>query len=183
MKILAESLDYLDMENKVWPILSIDEYAAKMGQDKDIITLTFIVKSKLVGEDLVTWFERGYDFVLDASVSEGELETNKYLVFVEMDRRSWAPKNICKLVKDLQTLTGLDPKDWTIDIDADDYPCEEEILKQKLILNPIKYKMEKEIDTEKELNEFREKAGLETKPIYTEEKDPLIKQLQHQAGL
>jgi len=88
MTILNESLDYLDMENKVYPILSIDEYAAKMGEDKDIITLTFIVKSKLVGEDLVTWFERGYDFVLDASVSEGELEPNKYLVFVEMDRRS-----------------------------------------------------------------------------------------------
>ena len=169
MKILAESLDYLDMENKVWPILSIDEYAAKMGEDRDIITVTFIVKSRLVGEDLVTWFERGYDFVLDASVSEGELEPNKYLVFVEMDRRSWAPKNICRLISDLKTLTGLDPKEWTINIDTDEYPCEEEILKQKLILNPIKYKMEKEIDTEKELNEFREKAGLETKPIYTEE--------------
>jgi hypothetical protein len=184
MKILAESLDYLDMENKIWPILSIDEYAAKMGEDKDIITLTFIVKSKLVGEDLVTWFERGYDFVLDASVSDGELEPNKYLVFVEMDRRSWAPKNICRLVSDLKTLTGLDPKEWTINIDTDEYPCEEEILKQKLVLNPAKYKMEKEIDTDVELNEFRTKAGLETKPVFTEEeKDPLIKQLQHQAGI
>lgn len=184
MKILAESLDHLDMEGQVWPILSIDEYAAKMGEDKDIITVTFIVKSKLVGEDLVTWFERGYDFVLDASVSDGELEPNKYLVFVEMDRRSWAPKNICRLVSDLKTLTGIDPKEWTINIDTDEYPCDEEILKQKLVLNPTKYKMEKEIDTEVELNEFRTKAGLETKPVYTEEeKDPLIKQLQHQAGL
>lgn len=182
-KILAESLDYLDMEHQVWPILSIDEYAAKMGEDRDIITLTFIVKSKLVGEDLVTWFERGYDFVLDASVSEGELEPHKYLVFVEMDRRSWAPKNICRLIKDLHTLTGMDPKEWTINIDTDEYPCEEEILKQKLILNPVKYKMEKETEVDKELNEFREKAGLETKPVYSEEKDHIIKQLQRQAGL
>lgn len=184
MKILAESLDHLDMEGQVWPILSIDEYAAKMGEDKDIITLTFIVKSKVVGEDLVTWFERGYNFVLDASISDGELETNKYLVFVEMDRRSWAPKNICRLVSDLKTLTGLDPKEWTINIDTDEYPCEEEILKQKLILNPVKYKMEKETDIDVELNEFRERAGLETKPVFNEEeKDPLIKQLQHQAGI
>jgi hypothetical protein len=44
--------------------------------------------------------------------------------------------------------------------------------------------MEKEIDTDVELNEFRTKAGLETKPVFTEEeKDPLIKQLQHQAGI
>jgi hypothetical protein len=184
MKILAESLDYLDMENKIWPRLSIDEYAAKMGEDRDIITLTFVVKSKLLGEDLVTWFERGYDFVLDASTSDGELEPNKYLVFVEMDRRSWAPKNICRLISDLKTLTGIDPKEWTVNIDTDEYPCDEEILKQQLILSPIKYKTEKETETDIELNEFRTKAGLETKPIFSEgEKDSFIKQLQHQAGI
>jgi hypothetical protein len=181
MTILNESLDYLDMENKVYPILSIDEYAAKMGEDKDIITLTFIVKSKLVGEDLVTWFERGYDFVLDASVSEGELEPNKYLVFVEMDRRSWAPKNICQLIKDLKTLTGMDPKEWTVNIDTDDYPCEEEILKQKIVLNPTKYTIEK--DVEDELNEMRTSAGLDVKHSIEPTKDRELKDFLASAGL
>ena len=98
MSILTEGLNYLDMENQMFPTLYIDEYAAKMGEDKDIITLSFMVKSYAVGEDLVSWFERGYNFVLDASVSEGELEPGKFLVFVEMDRRSWVPKKIYELI-------------------------------------------------------------------------------------
>ena len=70
MSIINESLDYLDMEDQVGDVLSIDEYASKMGRDEDIVTLTFIVHSKLAANDLVTWFERGYDWVLDASVSK-----------------------------------------------------------------------------------------------------------------
>ena len=58
MTILNESLNYLDMENQVYPTVSVDEYAAKMGTDSDIVTITFTVKSKLVAEDLITWFER-----------------------------------------------------------------------------------------------------------------------------
>ena len=73
MSILTEGLNYLDMENQMFPTLYIDEYAAKMGEDKDIITLSFMVKSYAVGEDLVSWFERGYNFVLDASVSSAVL--------------------------------------------------------------------------------------------------------------
>ena len=89
------ALDYMDLEEQLSNIVTIDEYAAKMGKDSDIITLTFTVYSKLAAEDLVTWFERGYDFVLDASVSEGEIEPGKWLVFVEMERRSKAPQRIC----------------------------------------------------------------------------------------
>ena len=79
MTILTESLNYLDMEGQVFPIVSVDEYAAKMGSDKDIVTVSFMTRSKLVAEDLVTWFERGYEYILDASISEGELEPNKWL--------------------------------------------------------------------------------------------------------
>ena len=50
MTIITESLNYLDMENQVFPIVSVDEYAAKMGSDEDIVTVTFMVKSKLVAE-------------------------------------------------------------------------------------------------------------------------------------
>ena len=77
------SLDYMDLEGQLNDKVTVDEYAAKMGPDNDIVTLTFISNSKLAAEDLVTWFERGYDWVLDASVSEGEIEPGKWLVFVE----------------------------------------------------------------------------------------------------
>ena len=114
------ALDYLDLEDQVKDVITVDEYAAKMGKDSDIVTITFTVNSRLAAKDLVTWFERGYDFVLDASVSDGEIEPGKWLVFVEMDRRSKVPERIIKLLNDLETLTGLKLKDWTVEIEGDE---------------------------------------------------------------
>lgn len=161
---LLEGLDYHDMKNVVLPNLSIDEYAAKMGDDSDIVTLAFTVKSNLAGKDLVSWLEIGYDYVLDASVSEGELEPGKWLVFVEMKRRSNVPKKIIDILKDLKTLTDLDLKDWTITVNDEDYDADEDVLKQVIILSPNEYKKEKESS---ELNEMRQIAGLPNKNIYT----------------
>ena len=59
MTIIKESLDYMDMIGQLDPTVSIDEYAAKMGPDHEVVTLSFIVKSKLAGDDLVSWFEKG----------------------------------------------------------------------------------------------------------------------------
>jgi len=182
MTILSEGLNYLDMENQVIPVVSVDEYAAKMGTDKDIVTVTFMVKSKLVADDLVTWFERGYDYILDASVSDGELGPNKWLVFVEMERRSWVARRLLGLLKDLQTLTGMAPEEYTLNIDTEEYPMELEIMKQKIILNPAKYEIEKENTVDEELNEMRLKAGLDHKESDTP-KDEYIKSLQASAGI
>jgi hypothetical protein len=181
MSILNESLDYLDMEDQIGDIVSVDEYAAKMGKDEDIVTLTFVVHSKLAAEDLVTWFERGYDWVLDASVSDGEIEPGQWLVFVEMDRRTKVPKRIIGLLTDLETLTGMKLKDWSVEIDGDEYDADEEIIRQKMILNPNKYE-EKRQDSEVEINEMRIRAGLETKLRY-DPNDDYIRNLQAMAGL
>ena len=137
-RILLEGLDYEDMQGQLEPKVTVDEYAAKMGKDKDVVTLTFIVNSKMAGEDLVTWFERGYDFVLDASVSDGEIEPGKYLVFVEMNRRSTAVGRIIELLEDLKTLTTFKLKDWTVEIDNEKYDADKEVLSQKNILKQRK---------------------------------------------
>jgi len=183
MSTITESLNYLDMEGQMTSYLSIDEYAAKMGEDKDIITLTFTVKSESVGEDLVSWFERGYSFVLDASVSDGELEPGKYLVFVEMERRSWSAGNIIRLIEELQTLTGYALKDWTVNINGEDYPLELPLLKDLVILNPGEYKETVTDEVEDDLNEMRLAAGLDHKSSALVNKDTYIKDLQAAAGI
>ena len=81
-KIINEGLDYHDLEGQMIPTVSVDEYSAKMGKDSEIVTLAFTIKNKQAGKDLSDWFERGYDFVLDAQVSDGEVSYGKYLVFV-----------------------------------------------------------------------------------------------------
>jgi hypothetical protein len=162
---LTEGLDYHDMKGQVDPIISVDEYAAKMGEDSDIVTLTFKTNSKLAAEDLVAWLEIGYDFVLDASVSDGELQPGKWLVFVEMKRRSNVPQKIIQILSDLDTLTDQKPKDYTVKVNEEDYDADEEILKQVIILSPNQYKSQ--VEKEEELNEMRHRAGLDTKKLYT----------------
>lgn len=174
------ALDYMDLKGQLRDEITVDEYAAKMGMDSDIVTVTFTTHSNLAAKDLVTWFERGYDFVLDASVSEGEIEPGVWLVFVEMDRRSKVPSRICTLLSDLETLTDIKLKDWTVDIEGDKIAADEERIREKMILNPNEYKAEKEAD--EKLNEFRNLAGLDIKsPVY--EEDEYIKNLKAIAGM
>jgi hypothetical protein len=150
-----------------------------MGKDKDIVTITFKVNSELAANDLVTWFERGYDFVLDASVSDGEIEPGTYLVFVEVERRSRVPERIIRLLSDLETLTGFKLKDWIVEIENETYDADESVIRQAMILNPNEYKMEKEKD--EKLNEYRQIAGLATKPLYKE--DAYIRKIKTMAGM
>lgn len=171
--ILNEGLDYHDMKGQLEPELSVDEYTAKMGKDSDIVTLAFTANSKLAAQDLVSWLEKGYDYVLDASVSDGEIEPGKYLVFVEMNRRTNAPERICEMLKDLQTLTDLDLKDWTVKVDEEDYDADTDILKQVMVLSPHDYREQKE--NEKDLNEYRNLAGLSYKKVYENIDDEIKK--------
>jgi len=180
--ILNEGLDYHDLEGQMLPIVSVDEYAAHMGEDSEIVTLAFTVKSEAAGNDLVDWFERGYDWVLDAQVSEGEVKPGQYLVFVEMNRRSTVPKRIIELLDDLETLTALPVKDWTIVVKEEEYQPEEDILKQVITISPHEYRETEEVE-EEEINEMRERAGLDVKPIHADKQDADIKAFKSMAGL
>ena len=182
-QVLNEGLDHMDLENQLEPKISIDEYQAKMGKDKDIVTVAFTVKGEAVGNDLVDWLERGYDYVLDAAVSDGEISNGKFLVFVEMNRRTRVPERIITLLNDLETLTDIPVKDWTVVVDDEEYEPDEEILKQVIKLSPQQYRETVEPEKEEELNEMRERAGLEVKQIYTDKQDAELKAFKSMAGL
>jgi len=180
--IINEGLDYHDLEGQLLPKVTVDEYAAHMGNDSEIVTLAFTIKNKQAGDDLCDWFERGYDFVLDAQVSEGEISPGKYLVFVEMNRRSTVPARIIELLKDLETLTDMKLSDWTIIVDDEEYEPTEEVLKQVIVISPHNYREEKEKE-EEELNEMRENAGLDVKSIHSDKQDAELKAFKAMAGL
>ena len=179
--IINEGLDYHDLEGQLLPEVTVDEYAAHMGKDSEIVTLAFTIKNKQAGNDLCDWFERGYDFVLDSQVSEGEVSSGKYLVFVEMNRRTSVPARIIELLEDLKTLTDMKLSDWTIIVDDEEYEPTEEVLKQVLVLSPHNYRVEEE--KEEDLNEMRHRAGLDVKPIYADKQDADIKAFKSMAGL
>lgn len=178
--ILKEGLDYHDLEGMMDSIVTVDEYSAKMGKDSDIITLAFTVYSEMAGKDLAEWLERGYDWVLDASVSEGELAPGKWLVFVEINRRSTVPQRLIDLIKDLKTLTGIDTTEWTVIVNDEEHDADVDTLKQVITISPHDYRIENE--KEDELNEMRTIAGISSKPLY-DEQDVELKNFKAIAGL
>jgi hypothetical protein len=162
MKKINESLDYHDFVGEVLPKISVDEYAAKMGKDKDVVTVAFTVKSKLCGKDLISWLEGGYDFILDAALSTGEVADGRWLVFVEMDRRTAVPERIIEMLEDLEPLTALNLDNWTVKVNDKEYGADKDVLKDAIILSPKEYKrIKRKEEKENELNDMRDIAGLD----------------------
>ena len=73
-----------DLQRLVGPELHIDQHRSKMGEDDDIIVVSFKVQGKEPANDLVSFLETGYDFILDADASPGEISPGRFLVFFEI---------------------------------------------------------------------------------------------------
>lgn len=175
---LQEGLEYMDMENQITPLLGIDKFKSNIGDDSEMIVLDFIANSKQVAEDLAAWFERGYDWIVDADVSPGEVLDKKWYVFVEMHRRSTAPRRIFELLQDLKTLTGLKAEDWKIEIGNEKYPASIDVMDKNMTLSSTEYKLA----DEKDLNEWREIAGIPTVNAINVKDEELLN-WQRQAGI
>jgi len=174
---LSEGLEYKDLDGMMKPTIHVDEFASKMGEDADIIVLSFFVRAKQAARDLMSWFEKGYDFVIDADVSPGEIKPGRYLVYVEMRRRRSAPEQIQTLLEDLSTLTEFEPNDWIVHYEGKDSEWNPETFGETVPLTPDAYRSTHEED----LNEMRVAAGLSTKPVHELQKD--TRALQAAAGI
>ena len=119
----------------------LSEYKSKMGTDADVCVVSFKVSGKEPSADLVSFIEKGYDYVLDADVSSGEKEGGDYLVFVELDRTAELPKQIMQIMEDLMNLTEQDVSDWRVRYykSTEDHDLTEETLEQIIPLSPEAY--------------------------------------------
>ena len=158
--------------------IHVDEFAAKMGDDDDIIVISFFVRDLQAAKDLVAWFEKGYDFVLDADRSPGEIKPSRYLVYLEMRRRRSAAGNVQQLLDDLSTLTEYEPNQWRMRYKGRDHDWSEQTFAKMVPLTPDAYRAENET----ELNDVRTAAGLEPKKIHDKQSDD-VKALQSMAGI
>lgn len=180
-QILTEGLKHNDMKDLVIPVLGIDRYESAIGSNDDIITLDFMVKGESAASDLAEWFERGYDWVIDADCSPGEVQKGKYAVFVEINRRTKSPEQIIEMLDDLQTLTELEVGDWKVKIKDAEIATTPEAIRKSIELSPHEYR-ETHPDEENSLNEWREIAGVPMKTtVSTDSED--IKRIKRQAGL
>lgn len=138
---LVEGLEFGDLARLIHPKLHIDEFKSKMGDDSDIIVLSFLVGGKEPAIDLMNFIERGYEWVLDADVSSGELDNGEYLVFVELSREPEAATYILQLLDDVLNLTEQEITEWHFQYrkNPKEFEINLENLKNNVPLNPETY--------------------------------------------
>ena len=176
---LFESLGFRDLEGLLKPTIHVDEFSSKMGDDDDIIVISFFVRDAQAAKDLMMWFEKGYDFVLDADRSPGEIRPGRYLVYVEIRRRSTAGGNVEQLLHDLNTLTEFeDSTAWTMHYRDQEIPFTRDSFDATVPLTPRAYRER----YEKDLNEVRVAAGLPVVTTY-DRQDRALQSIQSAAGI
>lgn len=170
-KLVLEGVEYGDLARLVDPVMSIDEFRSKMGEDKDIVVVGFTVLGKEPADDLVNFVEKSYDWVLDADVSSGETSDGNYMVFIELQRKTNAAKNIYTMLVDMMNLTEQEVEDWSFTYykGADRLPVTEENLFKKIINSSAEYEIKTGDSLEEsiELNHLRAISGVRVNPAKT----------------
>ena len=177
--LLSESLGFKDLEGQMKPTVHVDEFSSKMGDDDDVVVISFFVRDAQAAKDLMNWFEKGYDFVLDADRSPGEIKPNRYLVYVEIRRRSNAGGNVETLLNDLNTLTEFeDSSAWTMHYKGKEIPFSRDEFDRLVPLSPRAYRER----YEKDLNEMRVASGVPAVSTY-DKRDRALQANQSAAGI
>lgn len=112
---LVEGLEAGDLNRLISQRITVDEYKSKMGDDEDIVVISFQIDGKDPAMDLVNFVEKSYEWVVDADVSSGEITDGKYIVFVETERDSLIAEHIVEMLTDLENITEHKIEDWNIE--------------------------------------------------------------------
>lgn len=106
--MINESLRANDLRHFVKKVFEVDAYKSKIGDDEDVIVVSFTVDGEDPAKDLENFIEMGYDFVLDADTSPGETEDGYYKVFIELERGRHIAKEVTEILDGVKKLTGMD---------------------------------------------------------------------------
>jgi hypothetical protein len=101
-----------DLVDVLQPWIHIDQYKSKMGRDDKNCVISFAVDDRGAAQDLVDFLERGYEFVLDADISNSEVSNGRYLVFAEIRRISSLYDHVEKILRDLKAASDIKPTGW-----------------------------------------------------------------------
>ena len=110
---LKEGLKAGDLEDVVNKRFSVDRYASKMGDDRNIMVLAFTVDGVEPAKDLERFAETGYKEVLDADATPGTVEDGKHRVFIEFARVEKVDQHIGNFLEDLKKLTNIETFEFT----------------------------------------------------------------------
>ena len=113
MTLVNEGLKAGDLDGVVSKRFSVDQFKSKMGEDRNIMVLSFTVDGMAPAKDLERFAETGYKEVLDADATPGTLEDGKHRVFVEFARTEGVDQHVRKFLDDLKKLTNIEIFEFT----------------------------------------------------------------------
>lgn len=166
MRKLRENLEHDDLARLVHDELHIDDFKSKLGADKDICVISFKIAGKEPALDLINFLEKGFDFIIDADVSSGEMNDGDYVAFVEIERGDELPQQIYDMIDILGNVTGQKCQDWRVRYyhDRQDHPLEVDVLKNLIPLSAGEYlRRFPEEEPDREIDKVRTAAGLKSK--------------------
>lgn len=136
MKIY-ENLRQNDLKYCVSNFISVDEYVSKI--DDDNITIAFFCNDDEVAAELKDFVEKAFfTEIKDIEIADTITEDNKYILFVELERKTFFPKILFNILKDISFLT--DNKKWffTTLNHHEQMPCTEENIKKYVRLTKLR---------------------------------------------
>jgi hypothetical protein len=158
---LHEGLEQGDLKRLVHTELHVDDFKSKLGRDEDVVVISLKVTGKEPATDIVNFVEKGYEWVIDADVSSGEMDDGDYIVFIECDREPTVAGNVMALMQDLMNLTEQDISEWTVRYrNGRERPMTEETLEDLIPKTPSEYKQQ---FGHQEIDKLKATAGVEVK--------------------
>jgi len=142
-----------DLRDLVDAVFEVDSYQSKMGEDKDIVTLSFKVKEKAAATDLSNFLEKGYEYILDADITPGEQSDGKYRVFVELERNKNVPDQIVEIMSGVSRLSGNEEFKFRYYKSFKSHSVDEETLSEVIPQDPDSYNISIQ---ENSLNNYKE---------------------------
>lgn len=156
------SLRANDLLDLVKPVFEVDSYASKMGNDKDVVVLSFTVEQKEPADDLVAFCEMGYSFVLDADVTPGELDDGTYKVFVEIQRNKHISEQIDELLDGVKKLTGHNDLRFRYYKSFKSLPADQTTLEETIPSDANSYEMSIQENTMNNFTNFFSKSTIDS---------------------
>jgi len=169
-RLLRENLEHGDLARMVHDEMHIDEFKSKLGEDQDIVVISFKVRGKEPGLDLVSFLEKGFDWIVDADVSSGEMNDGDYIVFIEAQRKPAIVEEIMDMMQSMMNLTKQDLSDWRVKYyrSHDEHPLSIESLEKIIPVTPDEYRKkfpedDDQDEDDEQLDKLRAAAGLKSK--------------------
>lgn len=92
------------LKNLIQPLLSVDQYKSKSGDDKNVVVVGIKVNKNEPAQDLSQFLETGIPDAIDVDISPGPDHNGFYTVFVELQRNSKLFDAIERIVNDIKVV-------------------------------------------------------------------------------